>query len=390
MRARTSRSPRAGMTLVELLAALAIFIGIAGMIIQVLGGGLDMWSTGERTRDDSEQATALLDRVALELRHAVSADGGDGEPRVKMLCDVISIDIDGDGTRECLAQRLIFVRQLFEERTVVALRDAGSTPGGQLDWIGQPRVAATELFATEGRVESAFVPQPDLRKGYEGRLVLWRGLKSPIGGKQSLFARARNDPSGLEGALLEPVAEDVLYFGLAFIDPSVSDPGANPDVGGPLVVWDSTRGILPAGEGYLGFRHARGPTSLENPDDDVFPEAVRITVIVAPPPSEAPQTVLGNEMQSTTTSVRVEVRSGQQLRQLGSSLTPMKIGHEWLEAGDSDGVSMAIGRRGLFGTLAAAHAPGAPILHGRRFERIVILPSPRSDYADRELSGKRK
>src|SRR5262249_11509813 len=77
-RAMAPRAGERGMTLMELLAALAIFAGVAGMVVQILGGGLDLWSTGERTRDDSEQATALLDRIALELRHAVSCDGGDG------------------------------------------------------------------------------------------------------------------------------------------------------------------------------------------------------------------------------------------------------------------------------------------------------------------------
>jgi hypothetical protein len=181
-------------------------------------------------------------------------------------------------------QRLLFVRRLFEERTVPALRDAGQRAAGGQPWFGNARANAADLQATESLVETALVPQPDLRKGYEGRLVLWRGVKSPIGGKESLFQRARRDGSGLEGAILEPVAEDVLYFGLAFLDASVSDAAAAPDAGGPLVVWDSTRGILPSGDGYAGFRHARGPASLDEPDDDVFPDAVRITVILTSPP----------------------------------------------------------------------------------------------------------
>jgi len=380
-----ARPSQRGMTLAELIAALAIFISIAGMLIQVLGGGLSMWSVGERTRDDSEQATALLDRIALELRHAVSCDGGDGEPRVKMLCDVLALDTDGDGTADCRAQRLLFVRRLFEDRSMPALRDAGLKPGGQQSWLGEAHVAgATDLLATEGRAECALVPQPDVRKGYEGRLVLWRALKSPIGGTGSLFTHARRDGSGLEGALLEPLAEDVLYFGLAFIDPSVGDPAAPPDAGGPLVVWDSTRGLLPRGDGYLGFRHALGPASLDDADDDVFPEAIRVTVILAAPPGRAPQAELASDLQPATPSVRVDVRGGQELRKLGAGMTLMKIGHEWVEAGDCDGSTLAIGRRGLFGTASMAHGPGTPVLHGRRFERIVPLPSPRSDLQIRE------
>jgi prepilin-type N-terminal cleavage/methylation domain-containing protein len=389
-RATAPRAAERGMTLMELLAALSIFAGVAGMVVQILGGGLDLWSTGERTRDDSEQATALLDRIALELRHAVSCDGGDGEPRVKMLCDFLAIDSNGDGTQDLRAQRLIFVRRLFEEQTMPALREAGYKSGGQQPWFGEARAAPADLLPTEGLVEVALVPQPDLRKGYEGRLVLWRGLKSPIGGSQSLFARAVKDGSGLEGALLEPLAEDVLYFGLAFIDPSVSDVAAAPDAGGPLVLWDSTRGLLPAGDGYAGFRHARGANSLVEADDDVFPQAIRVTVILAAPPDQAPRTELLADLQSSTGSLRVELKNGQRLRQLGATMTPMKIGHEWVEAGDSDGVTLAIGRRGLFGTATSSHPAGTTILQGRRFERIVALPSPRSDLADRSERPDRK
>lgn len=379
-----------GMTLVELIAALTIFIGIAGLIIQVLGGGLDLWSTGERSRDESEQATALLDRIELELRHAVSCDGGEGEPRIKMLCDVLAIDTNGDGTHDCRAQRLLFVRRLFEERTMVALREAGTTATGAQAWFGEPNAKGSDLLPTEGLVECALVPQPDNRKGYEGRLVLWRGLKSPIGGKLSLFERARRDGSGLEGALLDPLAEDVLYFGLSFVDPSVQDATASADGSAPVVVWDSTRGILPAGEGYQGFRHARGPASLEDPDDDVFPQAVRVTVILAAPPGEAPQASLQNELQSSTGTVRVEVRNGQHLRKLGATLQPMKVGYEWVEGGDCDGATLTLGRRGLLGTLPTQHPPGTPLLTGRRFERVIPLPSPRSDLTSREAQERKR
>jgi type II secretory pathway pseudopilin PulG len=378
------------MTLMELLAAMSIFAGIAGMLVQVLGGGLDLWSSGERTRDDAEQATALLDRLALELRHAVSCDGGDGEPRVKMYCDFLSADTRGDGTADFRAQRLLFVRSLFEEQTMPALRDAGFKSGGQQPWFGEARVGTGDLMPTESLVEVALVPQPDTRKGYEGRLVLWRGLKSPIGGPQSLFARALKDGSGLEGALLEPLAEDVLYFGVAFIDASVGDVAAAPDAGGPLALWDSTRGLLPAGDGLAGFRHARGAISLVDADDDVFPEAIRITVILAPPPGQAPRVELVADLQGSSGSLRVDLKNGQRLRQLGATMSPMKIGHEWVVAGDCDGISIAIGRRGLLGTATTAHPAGTPVLYGRRFERIVPLPSPRSDLADRNSVERKK
>ncbi len=388
-RHRWSRSTRAGrttagMTLVELLAAMAIFLGLAGMVLQVLGGGLDLWATGERTRDESEQATVLLDRLSAELRHLVAADGGEGEPRVKMICDFIALDADGDEARDFQQQRLLFVRSLFEERTQPPLRRAGTASVGTVPFTGTIASQDQRFQATEGLVEEALVPQPDPRPGYEGRMVLWRALRSPIGGPESLFALALKDGGGLNGAELEPLAENVLWFGLAFIDDSVSDLLAIGSAGGPLVLWDSTRGLLNEGDCYAGFRHARGPGSVADADDDVFPSAVRIMVVVAPPPGEAPFAQTVQDLPASGGTMRVDLINGRYLKKLGAQARVLKIGQEWVEAAETDGMSLLITRRGLFGTAASIHLAGTKILVGRRFERTVPLPAARSDLASRE------
>ena len=81
-----------GMTLVELLAAMAIFLGLAGMVLQVLGGGLQLWTSGERSRGETEQAAQILDRLAFELRHLVTIDRGLGRPDVRLHADFLRQD----------------------------------------------------------------------------------------------------------------------------------------------------------------------------------------------------------------------------------------------------------------------------------------------------------
>jgi hypothetical protein len=384
-----ARRRRSGLTLVELLAAMAIFLGLAGMILQVLGGGLDLWTSGERTRDESEQAAVLLDRLSAELRHAVSSDGGEGEPRVKMLCDFVAYDADGDGTRDFRAQRLLFVRRLFEERSSTTLQRAGTASGSAVAFTGTIDSSRADYMATEGLTEVAFLPQPDPRAGYEGRAILWRALRSPIGGKESLFQVALQDEQGLEGAALEPLAENVLWIGFAFVDESVHDvatrSGDGGEGGGALVLWDSTRALLPAGDGFNGFRHARGKGSLADPDDDVFPDAVRISVILAAPPGETPAATTTVDMPGGGGALRVEVQNGRYLAKLGATSRLLKIGHEWVEAGPSDGVAVSITQRGLLGTAATPHPAGSKVLTGRRFERVVPLPAARSDLVSRDL-----
>jgi len=381
---------RAGMTLVELLAAMAIFLGLAGMILQVLGGGLDLWNAGEKSRSENERASALLDRLSAELRHLVAADGGEGAPRVRLLCDAVALDSDGDGTHDFRSQRLVFVRRLVEERAHPPLQRAGTWGAGDAPFLGAIDSPDARFQATEELVEEALVPQFDQRAGHEGRFILWRALKSPIGGPESLFALAAKDDGGLQGAALEPLAEHMLWFGVGLIDESVEDPSATPGDGkGPLVTWDSTRGVLPDGDGWTGFRHARGPVSLKDADDDVFPTAIRLSVIMADPPDQGPQAEIAGDLPATSGTARVDLLNGRYLRKLGATARYVKIGHEWAQAAESDGQSLVLVARGLWGTTPVVHLAGSKVLVGERFERTIPLPCGRSDLVARDVQRRR-
>jgi type II secretory pathway pseudopilin PulG len=379
------------MTLVELLAAMAIFLGLAGMILQVLGGGLDLWNAGEKARGENERAAALLDRLSAELRHLVANDGGEGVPRVRLQCDTVTLDSDGDGTRDFRSQRLLFVRRLIEERAHPPLQRAGTWGSGDAPFLGAIDSPDARFQATEELVEEALVPQFDQRAGHEGRFILWRALKSPIGGADSLFALAAKDDGGLQGAALEPLAEHVLWFGIGLIDESVEEPSATPGDGkGPLVQWDSTRGVLPDGDGWSGFRHARGPASLRDADDDLFPTAIRLSVIMADPPGQGPEAEIAADLPATSGTAHVELVNGRYLRKLGATAKFVKVGHEWMEARESDGKSLEIVARGMWGTTPVVHLAGAKVLVGERYERTIPLPCGRQDLVARDLERRQK
>jgi len=368
---------RRGLTLIELLAAMAIFLGLAGMVLQILGGGLDLWTKGERSRDSMERSAVLLDRLADELRHGVVADGGDGEPRIKMYCDFLVRDVDGDMVSEATTQRLLFVRRLFEEQTQRFLREAGRQGVAEaVHFVGRPPAQGEALLPTEGLVEVAWIALPDYRKGYEGRLVLWRALRSPIGGPGSLF-RTVEDPAGsMDGVEMEALAENLLHLGFEFLTSDSVEVATEQGEMGPLMTWDSTRGILEPGEAGQLFRYAAGRKSRIDPDDDIFPRAVEVTVIVAPPPDEMVAPVLSSELPNSNRGDRAEVVNGRALQKLGSSVF-VKIGHEWMEASAGDARFLEIRRRGVFGTVTAAHKSGVPILFGRMFSRVIQLPAYR-------------
>jgi len=373
MIARETPRRTRGLTLIELLAAVAIFIGLAAMVLQVLGGGLDLWSTGERTREVGERAAALLDRLAAELRQAVAVDRGEGPPDVQMYCDYVAVDGDSDGAPEVRAQRLLFVRRFFEQREHAFLWNAGEVNGDMLHYDGTRPPPGALLRATEGLVEVAFLPEPDGRPGCEGRLVLWRALRSPIGGEGSLLQSVADRSGGLAEQPMEPLAENLLHVGYEFVDPALGDAVS--------ATWDSTRGLLPRGDGDEAFALAAGRGSFADPDDDVFPQAVRIVVVVALPPGEEPAAALLEELPETQQSFAVRIQGGRFLRELPAAASLVRVGHEWIAIQPSDGATLKVARRGALGSAVARHPVGTAVLVGHRFERLVEIPCSRSTLA---------
>lgn len=379
-----------GLTLVELLAAMAIFLGLAGMVLQVLSGGLNLWATGEKNRATTDQGAALLDRLSVELRHLLAIDRGGGLPKIRLHSDFIRRDDNHDGLHEFRSQRLLFVRRAYEERTDPLLFYAGRESGSARHYLGasihddeEPPV----LRPTGGMAEIVWLPLPDVRAGFEGRIVLWRAYRSPVGGPRSLFESVDEVDGGLRQVPMEVVAENLLYLGFEFLDAEYEDDNAPAGQGGPSWIWDSTRGVIPAGSSEEAFAFARGSASLENADDDIFPLAIRITVVVAPPPGEALEARLSEDLPADLRSVPVQVEGGRFLRKLGPGNHYLRIHQEWLEISETDGRTLLLLRRGQRGTTAVDHPAGSKVLVGRQFQRTVRLDMTRADLNTHEEVG---
>lgn len=74
---RPPSASRSGMTLLELVAALALFVIILGSLLMLLNAATSLWS--ESRNQNKEQATAqnVLDLISDDLRHAVTDDAPD-------------------------------------------------------------------------------------------------------------------------------------------------------------------------------------------------------------------------------------------------------------------------------------------------------------------------
>jgi hypothetical protein len=401
-----------GHTLLEVMVALGVFVFLGGALVALLDQGVSIWRLADGRGKAYERARAILDQAADDLR-AVATDvrRPDIGPWLRLLCDR-----DAEGR-----QRLRLVRALANESSdpigrrggeYLARGDSSAYDHHQDDL----EIAAGRLLAPAGYQEVLYAMDPDPQAA-----MLWRGLRSPIGGVRSLFfdgpadgeaaaAAARKSSAPEDEAALakrralldriaRPLAGGVLHFGLRFWTPfttawdEVQGPAGQGRPGkpsGPTSFWDSTRALLDVPAKPDGFAWKRREGSLENPDDDVFPERVEITLVLRENPE------VGDLRLSRAAG------AGDNLLWLSSTaglpadgpLRYVFVDGEWIryEKVEGDRLHVAAGGRGARETRAAAHAAGARVELGSTFRRVVELPGYFSsqDLGDGDGSGRRR
>lgn len=362
---------RRGFTLIELLAAIAVFSVLAAMLFQMLKGGLDVWTTGEGQREAVEKASAVLDTVAWELRmQAAPHHIPGGAPVARLLVDWHAYDLDADGRDETQVQWLRFVRALPEERTDPSLRAAGDLPGATEVSTDLARdLEAGARRAPAGLAEILYAAVAEPRKGRDpARLSLVRAFRAPPGGSGSLF----EDPSLDDPACLldlgAVVVDGVLHFGVELEGHD----------GRWTTVWDSTRGTLLDEVGANRFLLAAGPSSLEHPEDDVFPRRVRLVLVLERDEDAAQRIRLLEPLGKQTQRLRVDSTRAVAApgRGRGGGSVLVKVGGEWMRVLEK-GTGWLRVERGVLGSAPSDHPAGASVHLGRRFERTLRLPVAR-------------
>ena len=158
---------RRGFTLIELLVSMAIFAVLATALGASLSAGITAWKRGRRAADQQQEARAVLERLARDLRNAIPAPG---------------ITIQGDDksisfytTRDTVGDAAGPLRRLVQ----VSYQDAPG-PGDQIGAVNYgespPRQAdksATRALTTlpaQIRFRYAYAP------GNPGDPVVWQTL----------------------------------------------------------------------------------------------------------------------------------------------------------------------------------------------------------------------
>jgi hypothetical protein len=400
--ARVRRGARrgAGLTLIELLVAMAAVVLIGTMMIAIMSTALGMWGSAERQRKVYARARTVFGYLEDDLGAALTRDPPGGTVRNRLFCEP-----DRTGRQVLMLTRTFgaggergLAFSAGDGLDAVNLPAKGDKPRpDDEDSDERSGRADEELYNFEdddkdGRVDEDLAPLAGsaqvvyLHRGRELR----RAVRSPTGSDfRSMFGRA------------QVLAGDVLHFGLLFATPRTSSEfggrdSRNRDLGpltvnwdpnlpkvpttknargpfGPDRLWDSTRGVLPEFSFYLG------PQSKDDGEDDVFPEVVRVVLVLEPHQLRTVRTdTLGYI--SDTTGI-IEVASTQGFPPPGRDDSYILVDDEWVHYKGMDKRSFIVDRRGARGTPATSHPRGASVRCGRTFTRTFYLPAYRSEEA---------
>ncbi len=406
------RSRKSGYTLLEILVASGIFVFLGAALVTLMRQGVLIWRTAETRGRIYERARAILDTVADDLR-GLSTDVGTEGNRfwVRLIAD------DDPNGR----QRVRFVRVLAGETSDPVARFGGEflTRDDSTYYDHHADLAEAErglILPPAGLQEIVYAMDPDASQD-----VLWRGVRSPVGGTGTLFSNRNLEPDPRElkksstakrsstakkrsttkkpvkkvhplEKVAHPVAGGILFLGFRFWTPETVA-WDRPDLAGssrsstttlkfvgPTRYWDSTRAILSVDDRDDPFAWRRRKESLTDPTDDIFPERVEVTVVVRGNP-EASNLELEQDLGSKSSQVYLQSASG--LPETGPNRY-LSIGEpdgprEWIryESISRNSLKVARGGRGIRGTRALKHLAGTPVEFGTPFRRVVEIPSYR-------------
>lgn len=180
---------RAAFTLLELLVAMGIMIALGTALMLVLRGGLNTWTTGEARRESSQIAQVVFGALREDLQSATvyrqKSGKSSNKVNTRFLCfEDINSTVQGKDVIESYRQQLFLVRTIKAESENPVTGSAGSVLNAQgiVDLhADKDQALERDLRATGGLMEVGYA------RGFYDSKTLYRMVRSPIGGEDSLF-----------------------------------------------------------------------------------------------------------------------------------------------------------------------------------------------------------
>jgi prepilin-type N-terminal cleavage/methylation domain-containing protein len=361
--------PDPGFTLLELMVAIGVFVLLAVVLVGLLQSSLNTWDAGTARKDVYERAQSLFTLLTRDVQSLYVVDVEDAQ-------DIV-YPFFGDADTAGMS-RVRFVRGESSLAGGVARmiprRQSGRIRGGAMalpSAAGSSAPGSVNVFRPDAwepqLLEVAYLIDPD-----PAQAVLWR-LEQPWNpdARQSLFNDdIFNQRSVIASARGAQVDQGLLCWEVLYWTRNTGSWGGRaPRRGtpisvrnaGPEVRWDATRQY---DERFAFYR----PVAKDMPLDPVYPELIRITVVLEPLVGERTRTILAAPVDGQ--SLEIPVAS---TRNLPPPPNYVRIGREWIAYRAMDGGTLR-GTRGVWGTKAMPHAAGEAVRSGFVFSTVIPVP----------------
>ncbi len=374
---RTLRSTQRGLTLVELVLAIALLALLMLAVFQLFDRSLSVWRRGETRRALLEQASTVLESMALDLRGLEPGSAGD------VVLEWVRFDTDGDNIAETKWPRLRIVRQASSaEMARAALRDenavlAAGARVAAADEAREPiliRPTSPGLLEVVWMVVPASLTQPDARS--EG--IVYRGERATTdAASKSFFATdffgASNRPPA---NVTEEVSGGLLWMGITCAaQTSRTEDGwrLGSNLDSVATSWDARGRGRPEVDVHSWNQPHPGMPAAR--DRALLPRRVRIELEFERPVDRIRRTRLLDEVDNQEGSLRVD--DGRRVpTEIGAFVL---IDAEWMRITATDGARVNV-QRAQRGTTAAPHGPGALVHWGMSLVREVPVATYREDW----------
>ncbi len=310
-------------TLVELMISMAL-LGILGLlVVQVLRSTMQTWNYSENQRQLYETAWSVTQKIQDDMESICSLEDPLKESR-------LIIDFDSQSR-----QRIRFIRRIEEKKHSV-LRNSGkdTLEKGYSEYYFTSLDSEKNLRASGGLAEIVYL------QGEQNSL--WRGFKTPIGGKESFFLSQNIEAKEKFSQTCQLLSSEILYFGIECWGKNTTH-------------WDTTD----------------GNSSLSwNSDLNAFPMKVQILLAISG--QNSPMAFLSEDIQEKQDTILF--KSEINFPVPAGYKNFVRIGAEWVSYKECIENRITGIKRGIFGTQARSHKAGSQILWGVFFTTTLYLP----------------
>ena len=384
---------QSGMTILELMIAMSLFVVLGVTLVKLVHRSLDFLSKGGSQGEVADVLRSFQGvfeedvRSIFVLRRTPAV-----EPDVKLLSRTLDWPIEVQVGRKIKtinyrAPVFGFVRTIKGEEKDRLTRMAGSAVGGKAYYDGfedEAEAKAGQLRPLGGLMEVLYFAIPEAGSG-GGVLTLYRAYRSPIGGEGSLLdPETFRGPDDVQKIHAMEILRGVLHFDLRFWGGATQTWDDNVTAmrsgGGAYRTWDSTLGLLPVGRDEKSFPLAQGPESLTDPRDDLFPRRVRARLVLMPALAGARFARLIHPVGDRDDVQRVEIDPPTIVPPIVAEADRfLKVGTEWIEYAGRTDRGFSISGRGVRGTDRVGHEAGDLVYFGKTWEIQVSIPAFRQE-----------